>query len=167
MIPETLTGTAWCYGDNINTDLIYPGRFLTITKPEEMAKYALIGVDPKFGEEVKAGDIIIGGENFGSGSSREQAAMCLKFAGISAIIARSFARIFYRNAINQGIYTVRSKMASSIVNHGDKIELNIQKGTIKNITTGKTCDFEPLPEFLLDIISEGGIIQYLKKANEK
>ena len=166
MIPETLTGTAWCYRDNINTDLIYPGRYLTIDKPEEMAKYALIGVDPKFGENVKAGDIIIAGENFGSGSSREQAAMCLKFAGISAIIAKSFARIFYRNAINQGIYTVRSSMAFSIVKHGDKIELNIQKGTIKNITTGKTCDFELLPEFLLDIISDGGIIQYLKKANE-
>ena len=167
MIPETFTGTAWCYGDNINTDIIYPGSYLTITKPEEMAKYALIGVDPKFGENVKTGDIIIAGENFGSGSSREQAAMCLKFAGVSAIIAKSFARIFYRNAINQGIYTVRSSMASSIVNHGDKIEVNIQNGTIKNITTGKTCDFEPLPEFLLDIISEGGIIPYLKKANDK
>jgi len=163
MISYSITGTAWCYGDNINTDLIYPGKYLITTTPNEMAKYALAGLDPKFSSKAKSGDVIIAGSNFGSGSSREQAAISLKYTGISAVIAVSFARIFYRNAINQGIPVLLSSDAISIVNSGDKIELKLVNGELNNLTNGKTCKFEPLPAFILKIIEAGGIIPHLRK----
>lgn len=160
---KPIIGNAWCYGDNINTDLIYPGNFLTITEPTEMAKHALAGLDENFGKKVKLGDLIVAGDNFGAGSSREQAAMALKFAGVSAIIAKSFARIFYRNAINQGIYTLISPEAIEIINPGEVIELDLSSCMITNKTKNKSCTFEPLPEFLLEIIDNGGIIPHLRK----
>lgn len=163
MKTNTKNGFAWCYGDNINTDLIYPGRYLAITSPLEMAKNAMADVDPKFGKNVQTGDIIIAGSNFGCGSSREQAVMCLKFAGIAAIIAESFARIFYRNAINQGLPAIISSKASSAVKTGDRIELDIHSGVLMNLNTGKKISFEPVPEFLLEIVNHGGIIPHLKK----
>jgi len=163
MKTNTKTGIAWCYGDNINTDLIYPGRYLAITSPSEMAKNAMADVDPKFGKNVQVGDIIVAGANFGSGSSREQAVMCLKFAGIAAIIAESFARIFYRNAINQGLPALICPNATSVVKTGDKIELDMHIGVLMNLNTGKKISCKPMPEFLLEIVNHGGIIQHLKR----
>lgn len=160
---QRIIGTAWCYGDNINTDLIYPGRYLTITEPNEMAKYALADLDAEFSQKVQPGDIIVAGENFGNGSSREQAAMCLKYAGVSAIIARTFARIFYRNAINQGIPAIISPEVVEVIKTGDKVELDLAEHTLNHQTTGNRYSIEPIPDFLLEIIADGGIIPHLKK----
>ena len=160
---DRIVGTAWCYGDNINTDLIYPGRYLSITTPSEMAKHALEGLDIEFSKKVQKGDVLVAGSNFGSGSSREQAAMCLKHTGLGAIVAVSFARIFYRNIINQGVPAIISQVAVKIVRSGDSIELDFTTCQLKNLTTGDTCTFEPIPEFLQDIIKAGGYIQYLRK----
>ncbi|MCK5559219.1 MAG: 3-isopropylmalate dehydratase small subunit [Thermoplasmata archaeon] len=160
---QRIIGTAWCYGDNINTDLIYPGRYLTITKPNEMAKHALADLDAEFSQKVQPGDMIVAGENFGNGSSREQAAMCLKYAGVSTIIARTFARIFYRNAINQGIPAIISPEVVEVIKTGDKVELDLAEHTLNHQTTGKRYSIEPIPDFLLEIIADGGIIPHLKK----
>jgi 3-isopropylmalate/(R)-2-methylmalate dehydratase small subunit len=159
---EPIMGQAWCFGHDVNTDLIYPGKYLSITEPTEMAKCALAGLDPNFGAQVKTGDIIVAGANFGCGSSREQAAICLKYAGISAVIAVSFARIFYRNIINQGVPALTSEEAIESIKTGDKIELNIQNGEIKNLTSNQIINFEPIPEFLLGIVADGGLILHLK-----
>ena len=167
MVQKIMVGTAWCYGNNINTDLIFPGRFLAITDPNEMAEYALADLDNKFSQNVQPGDIIIAGNNFGSGSSREQAAMCLKFSNIGGIIAVSFARIFYRNAINQGLPALISPTAIEIVKTGDKVELNLEKNILKNQTNGKSCSLKPIPNFLLEIIADGGIIPHLRKKFNK
>lgn len=163
MVQKCIIGNAWCYGNNINTDLLFPGRYLAITDPSEMAEHALADLDNKFSQNVQPGDIIIAGNNFGSGSSREQAVMCLKFSGIGAIIAVSYARIFYRNAINQGLPALISPVAIEIVNTGDKVELDLENYTLKNQTTGKRCPSEPIPDFLLEIITDGGIIPHLRK----
>ena len=163
MIKRLITGTVWCFGDDINTDLIYPGRYLTITEPTEMGQYALAGVDEQFGSRVKCGDIIIAGNNFGSGSSREQAAIAIKQAGVSAVVAKSFARIFYRNIINQGVPALISNKASKVFKTGDNAELDLQNGLLKNKKTGNTCILEPLPDFLMEIINDGGNIAHLKK----
>jgi 3-isopropylmalate/(R)-2-methylmalate dehydratase small subunit len=163
MVEFTIKGKAWCFGDNVNTDLIYPGKFLAITKSSEMGKYALAGLDEEFGKNVQAGDLIIAGSNFGSGSSREQAAMAIKYTGASAIVAVSYAHIFFRNIINQGVPAFQSQEAEKIVITGDEVELDFQNNLIKNITTGKTCEFQPLPDYLMEIIKAGGNIQYLKK----
>jgi 3-isopropylmalate/(R)-2-methylmalate dehydratase small subunit len=164
--PITIEGKAWCYGDNINTDLIYPGRCLTVTDPDGMAKCAMAGLDPKFGTASSSGDMIIAGVNFGSGSSREQAAICLKHKGISAVVAVSFARIFYRNIINQGIPAIISEDAYALVSTGDNVKLDLNLCQLENKTTGKLCNIEPIPEFLLEIINDGGIIQNLRKKNK-
>jgi 3-isopropylmalate/(R)-2-methylmalate dehydratase small subunit len=163
MVEFAIKGKAWYFGDNVNTDLIYPGKFLSITKPSKMGKYALAGLDEKFGNRVQSGDLIIAGSNFGCGSSREQAAMAVKYAGICAVVAVSFAHIFYRNIINQGVPAFQSQEAVKIVKTGDEVELDFQNNLIKNITTGETCTFQPLPDFLMEIIKAGGNIQYLKK----
>ncbi len=163
MEKNLITGTAWCFGDNINTDLIYPGRYLTITEPQEMGKYALAGVDENFGKNVQQGDIIIAGSNFGSGSSREQAAIAVKYAGISAVFASSFARIFFRNIINQGVPAYNSKDALKIISTGDRIKIDQKNGILTNLANNETCTFEPLPDFLMEIINNGGNIPHLRK----
>jgi len=162
MVIDQLVGNAWCFGDNINTDLIYPGKFLSISEPSEMAQGAMAGLDPDFYKKVKVGDIIVAGNNFGCGSSREQAAISIKSAGICAVVAESFARIFYRNIINQGIPAFICKDAIKIVHSNDKIELEFKIGQLINVSTKKSCAFEPLPSFLLDIVNAGGNIPYLK-----
>ena len=147
------------YGDDINTDVIYPGRYLEITEPEEMAKHAMEDLDSKFLEKVKDANIIVAGKNFGCGSSREQAATALKYAGINAIIAKSFARIFFRNAINNGIVAIECKDADKI-KEGDEIEIYVENGVIKD---GEIeIKFKPLPPFLMEIIKAGGLIPYVR-----
>ncbi|MBU7018070.1 MAG: 3-isopropylmalate dehydratase small subunit [Theionarchaea archaeon] len=158
-----MKGRVFKYGDDVNTDVIFPGKYTyTITDPEEMAKHALEDLDPDFVKEVKEGDIIVAGKYFGCGSSREQAVTCLKEAGISCVVAQSFARIYYRNCINSGLPPLILDDTSEI-NSGDELEVNVENGKIINVTTGKTYTVKPLPPFVMEIITDGGLIPHLKK----
>lgn len=156
-------GRVWKYGDDINTDVIFPGKYTyTVLDPEEMAKHALEDLDPSFAKEVKPGDIIVAGKNFGCGSSREQAATCLKAAGVGAVVAKSFARIYYRNAINQGLPIVQCPEVYDAVEKGDEMEIDFDKGEIRT-SKGDVFSFSPLPEFVRGILEDGGLIPHIKK----
>ncbi len=155
-------GRAWKYGDDINTDVLYPGRYLDSYEPAYLASHALEDLDPEFAKNVKEGDVIVGGKYFGCGSSREQAASALKYCGVKAVIAKSFARIYYRNAINMGIPPIETPEVDRI-NDGDEIELDMEKGIIHNRTTGEDIRFSPLPPFIMEIINDGGLVPHLKK----
>ena len=148
-------------GDNIDTDVIYPGRYLPIIDSEEMAMHALEGLDPDFPKKIQKGDIIVAGKNFGCGSSREQAATCLVSAGISVVIAKSFSRIFFRNGINQGLPIVVSDDAMDRINDGDEIEIDFVKGEII-LTEGENITFDEFPDFVFSILDAGGLIPYVK-----
>ena len=160
---SVIKGRVWKFGDNIDTDAILPARYLVYTKPEELAQFVMTGADPDFPKKVKPGDIIVGGKNFGCGSSREHAPLGLKGAGISCVIAESFARIFYRNAINVGLPLIECNGISEKVNEGDELEVNLETGEIKNLTTGEVLKGNKLPEFMMEILEAGGLMPYLKK----
>ena len=157
-------GNVFKYGDDVNTDVIFPGRYLNVFDPPEMAKHAMEDLDADFVKKVKQGDIIVAGKYFGCGSSREQAATCLKAAGVSVLIAPSFARIFYRNAINQGLAIMICPNITDIVDNGDQIEVDPLSGEIKNLTNGKTALAKKLPPFILGILENGGLIPHIKKS---
>ncbi len=156
------TGKVWKYGDDVNTDVIFPGKYTySVLEPEEMARHALEDLDPGFAQKVKQGDVIVAGRNFGCGSSREQAATCLKAAGVQAVIAKSFARIFFRNAINQGLPVLQSVEAVDNIENGEEIDIDFVSGEIK---TGKgVFAFSPFPDSVLGILKEGGLIPYTAK----
>jgi 3-isopropylmalate/(R)-2-methylmalate dehydratase small subunit len=158
---ESVKGRVWLLGDNIDTDAIYPGKYLPIIVPQEMALHALEGIDPEFPKKLQPGDIIVAGSNFGCGSSREQAATCLKACGIAAIVAGSYSRIFFRNAINQGLPLVESKEARNSIKEGDVINIDFARGRI--VVPGGELAFHPLPSFLTQILEDGGLIEYTKK----
>jgi 3-isopropylmalate/(R)-2-methylmalate dehydratase small subunit len=159
-----MKGKAYKFGDNINTDVIYPGKYLSITTDRlEMAKHCFEAVYPEFMEQAKEGDIIVAGKNFGCGSSREQAATCLKFFGISAVVAESFARIFYRNAINLGLPVVVASGVAQLVDHGDAVEVDLEAGSVRNTRTNETIKATKLPDFILEIINDGGLIKHLQR----
>jgi len=161
---EVITGRVYKFGDNINTDVIYPGKYLSITTDrEEMARHCFEAVYPEFLDKANKGDIIVAGKNFGCGSSREQAAVCLKYFGIGVIVAESFARIFYRNAINLGLPVVVAPDATKKIAANDTIEIDLQSGIIRNMKNNETIKGTPLPQFILRIIRDGGLIPYLKK----
>jgi len=149
--------------DHINTDEIIPARYLNTDDEQELAKYCLEDLDVKFVKKVQQGDVIVAGENFGCGSSREHAVWAIRGAGVQTVIAKSFARIFYRNAINCGFYLIESPEALEKINDGDKLEIDYKTGLIKNKTTGADIDFKPLPEFALEIIEAGGLLEHIKK----
>jgi 3-isopropylmalate/(R)-2-methylmalate dehydratase small subunit len=153
----------WKYGDNINTDVLYPGRHLANIDPKYQAEHALEDLDPLFAKNVKPGDIVVGGKFFGCGSSREQAVTCLKYAGVPFVVAQSFARIYYRNAINNGLPPLVSPEASQKIQPGDEVEADLAGGTIRNKTRQETYRFEPFPEFLLTLLQAGGLIPYLRQ----
>lgn len=155
-----IEGRALVLGDNIDTDVIYPGIYLPIIEPEEMAEHALEGISPDIQDKLSEQNIIVAGKNFGCGSSREQAATSLAFSGVKAIIAVSFARIFYRNAINQGIYPLIVDEKLNI-GDGDELKIDLKGGQIE--WNGGSVEFQPLPEFLLEIVEEGGLIPYTRK----
>jgi len=158
----SIKGKVWKYGDDVNTDVIFPGKYTyTITDPKEMAIHALEDLDPKFAKEVKKEDIIVAGRNFGCGSSREQAATCLKYAGVGVIVAKSFARIFFRNAINQGLPLVQCKEAVENISSGETITIDFEKG--KLFCKKGVFNFPPLPESVLGILKDGGLIPHTKK----
>lgn len=159
-------GRVWKYGDNVNTDVIFPGKYTyAMMEPEEMAKHALEDLDPEFAQHVNAGDVIVAGRNFGCGSSREQAASCLKYAGVQAVIAKSFARIFFRNAINQGLPVIQSAEAVDLIQNQDQIEIDFSLGKI--ITKAQTVTFPPLPDSVIGILEAGGLIEYTKSRLKK
>lgn len=157
-----IVGRAWRLGDDVNTDLILPGRYLELTDPLEMARHALEGLIPSFPERVRPGDVIVAGRNFGCGSSREHAPLALKHAGVGAVVAVSFARIFYRNAINIGLPALQCPEAPSTTAEGDILEIDLTGGSIRNLRTGVELQFTPLPRFVLEIIREGGLTRYLR-----
>jgi 3-isopropylmalate/(R)-2-methylmalate dehydratase small subunit len=164
MITGNLKGRAWVFGDNINTDIIIPFRFKSRTNdPYEMAKYAMYGFDPDFHKKISPGDIIVAGRNFGGGSSREQAPVALKYAGISAVIAESFARIFYRNAFTIGLPALEIAKIKGKVNQGDELELDVTTFIAKNIRTNETFHARKVPEFMQQMLLEGGLVEYYKK----
>ena len=159
-----IRGAAYGFGNDINTDVIYPGKYLSITTDrEEMARHCFEAVYPEFREQARKGDIIVAGKNFGCGSSREQAATCLKYFGIAAVIAESFARIFYRNAINVGLPVLVTPGITHFAKHGDELQVDLQRGSIRNERTKKEIKGAELPPFILEIISDGGLIPHLRK----
>ena len=159
-------GRAWIFGDDINTDLIIPGKYLELVDPEEMAEHAMEGIDPDFPKKIQKGDIMVGGTNFGCGSSREHAPLALKYAGIGAVIAESFARIYYRNSINIGLPALECPGITEAVKEGDIIEVDVTGGTVKNTRTDVELSFTPLPDFMVEVLNDGGLVPYLKKNME-
>jgi 3-isopropylmalate/(R)-2-methylmalate dehydratase small subunit len=160
-------GHAWRYGDDVNTDVIFPGKYTyAVMEPDEMAKHAWEDLDPDFAKSVQPGDVIVSGKNFGCGSSREQAATCLKYAGIQAVIAKSFARIFYRNAINQGLLVIQSVEAADSIQQGDEVAIDFQRGEIV-VNDKNVFSFPSLPDSVLGILEAGGLIPYTKKKISK
>ncbi len=157
----TMGGKCWKYGSDINTDLIIPGRYLNTTNPQILAKHCMEDIDSNFAESVSKGDIIVAGDNFGCGSSREHAPIAIKSAGIFCVIARSFARIFYRNAFNVGLPAIISQEAVDDIEQGDEVEVNIHTGTITNHSKNKRYKFEPIPTFMKEIIAQGGLMNYV------
>ncbi|MBQ8951028.1 MAG: 3-isopropylmalate dehydratase small subunit [Eubacterium sp.] len=154
-------GTVHKYGDNVDTDVIIPARYLNTADPAELAKNCMEDIDKEFVTRVKAGDIMVAGKNFGCGSSREHAPIAIKASGISCVIAENFARIFYRNAINIGLPIIECKEASEEIAAGDEVDINFDTGEITDITTGKTYQGQAFPEFMQNIITQGGLINYI------
>jgi 3-isopropylmalate/(R)-2-methylmalate dehydratase small subunit len=155
------------FGNNIDTDVILPGKYLILVDPCELAKHALESLDTSFPDKAKSGIIIIGGKNFGCGSSREQAPLALKYSGVRCVIAESFARIFFRNAINIGLPVLECKGISEAVKTGDNLAVDFEEGKIENVSSGKKFQVEKLPPFILEILSDGGLIENLRRKKKK
>ena len=156
-------GTAIKYGDNVDTDVIIPARYLNTSDHKELAAHCMEDIDKDFTKKVKAGDIMIGGANFGCGSSREQAPIAIKASGISCVIAKTFARIFFRNSINIGLAILECPEASERIADGDEVSIDFDSGIITNVTKGETYKAEPFPEFIKEIINSNGLLNSLKK----
>jgi 3-isopropylmalate/(R)-2-methylmalate dehydratase small subunit len=156
------TGTAVKYGDNIDTDVIIPARYLTTSDPKELAAHCMEDIDKDFASRVQPGDVMVGGKNFGCGSSREHAPIAIKESGISCVIAATFARIFYRNAINIGLPIVECPEASEKIQAGDEISVDFDTGVIKNLTRNETYRGEPFPPFIQNIIAAGGLMNAIR-----
>ncbi len=160
---SVLQGRVHRYGDNVNTDVIIPARYLTSSEVDVLAAHCMEDLDPEFVGRVQAGDIVVGGENFGCGSSREHAPLAIKGAGVSCVIAASFARIFFRNAINVGLPVLVCPAAAAEARGGDELRVDLARGRIENLTRGSEHQAEPFPEFLREIIAAGGLIPYTRK----
>lgn len=153
----------WKFGDNIDTDVIIAARYLNTSEPALLAKHVMEDADPSFSSKVSKGDIIVAGENFGCGSSREHAPIAIKAAGVDIVIAKSFARIFYRNAFNTGLLILECKDTDKIA-EGDKLEVSLGNGSIKNLSKNEEYKFEAMPEFMQELVKAGGLINYAKKS---
>ena len=157
-----LEGKVWRYGDNIDTDVIIPARYLNSFDPEELASHSMVDIDESFAANVKAGDIMVGGRNFGCGSSREHAPVAIKASGVPVVIASSFARIFYRNGINIGLPLLEIGDDVKKIRADDQLRVDVATGTIEDLTTGDVFHAHPLPGFVQDIARAGGLINYIK-----
>lgn len=160
---HVLQGKVWKYGDNIDTDVIIPARYLNMSTPEELAEHCMEDIDPTFADSVESGDIIVGGENFGCGSSREHAPLAIKGAGVSCVIAESFARIFYRNAINTGLPILVCPEAVREAEAGDEMRVDLESGEITNVRAGRRYQTSPFPPFIMAIIEAGGLVPYTRE----
>jgi 3-isopropylmalate/(R)-2-methylmalate dehydratase small subunit len=158
-----IRGKAHKYGDNVDTDVIIPARYLNTSNHFELAANCMEDIDKEFITKVRPNDIIVGGKNFGCGSSREHAPIAIKTSGISAVVARSFARIFYRNAINIGLPIIECEKAAAESDGGDEFEINLKTGEIKNITKGKSYRGEKFPDFMMELFLAGGLVNYAKE----
>ncbi|GAB6184101.1 3-isopropylmalate dehydratase small subunit [Thermodesulfovibrio hydrogeniphilus] len=158
-----IKGKVWKFGDNIDTDAIIPARYLNTSDPAELAKHVMEDADKDFPSKVKPGDIIIGGRNFGCGSSREHAPIAIKAAGVQAVVAKSYARIFFRNAFNIGLPIFEVPELVDETDEGDKIEIDMNSGEILNLTKGKKYHTKPIPEFMQELINAGGLVEWTKK----
>ena len=158
-----VTGNALKFGDNIDTDVILPGKYLVLIDPNDLAKHAMEGLDADFPAKAKKGIVVVGGKNFGCGSSREQAPLALKYSGVKCVLAESFARIFFRNAINIGLPAIECKGISAAVDNGDELAVDFEAGTIQDVTNGKSFQVAKLPPFILEILADGGLIEYLRR----
>ena len=154
---------AYKYGDNVNTDVIIPARYLNTSDHLELAAHCMEDIDKNFVKTVKPGDIILGGKNFGCGSSREHAPIAIKASGISAVIAKSFARIFYRNAVNIGLPIIECEAAAAESESGDEFEIDLKSGTVKNITKNKIYQGGVIPDFMMELFNSGGLVNYAKE----
>jgi 3-isopropylmalate/(R)-2-methylmalate dehydratase small subunit len=161
-----LTGKAWKYGDNVDTDVIIPARYLSTSVPEELAPHCMEDIDETFAKGVQKGDVIVAGSNFGCGSSREHAPVAIAGAGISCVVAGSYARIFFRNAINVGLPILECPEAVEEISKGDAVEVDLEKGTITDKTTGKIWTARPFPPFLRELIGSGGLVPWVRKRLE-
>ncbi|RLE48913.1 MAG: 3-isopropylmalate dehydratase small subunit [Candidatus Methanomethylicota archaeon] len=162
---KAISGRVWKFGDNIDTDVIIAGKYLRTTDWSTWAKHLMESLDPEFSSRVKPGDIIVAGENFGCGSSREQAVLAIKMAGIGAVVAESFARIFFRNAINRGLLVVQCKGIAKSVENGDVITIDVNKGEV--LTPRGILKIQPIPSFLMEILEAGGLVEYYKRKMRK
>jgi len=160
---RVMTGTVWAYGDNVDTDVIIPARYLNVSTPEELARHCMEDIDPGFASAVQPGDIIVAGENFGCGSSREHAPLAIKGSGIACVVAKSFARIFYRNAINVGLPILECPDAVAETQKGDRLTVDLRSGTITNQRTGRTHRTPPFPDFIMRIVQAGGLVPYTRE----
>ena len=158
-------GKVFKYPDNVDTDVIIPARYLNTSDAQELAKHCMEDIDNTFADRVQSGDIIVAGWNFGCGSSREHAPLTIKTNGVSCVIAKSFARIFYRNSINIGLPILECEQAADEINDGDDVSIDFDKGIITNNSTGKTYEAQPFPPFIQKIISDGGLLASIKKGN--
>ncbi|MGH2699950.1 MAG: 3-isopropylmalate dehydratase small subunit [Actinomycetota bacterium] len=158
-----MRGRAWKYGDSVDTDVIIPARYLTTTDPAELAAHALEDLDPGFASGVQPGDVIVAGSNFGCGSSREHAPVALKGAGVGAVVASSFARIFFRNAINTGLPILTCPELVEVTETGDELVIDVADGVVENLTRRATFEPEPLPDFILEIVDCGGLAEWVKR----
>ncbi len=161
----TVQGRVWKYGDNINTDIISPPQYMELSI-EEAAKYAMNAIDPDFAKKISKGDMLVAGNNFGSGSSRETSPLTLKYLGVGAIVAKFFARIFYRNAINIGIPVIECSDIDNIQN-GDEVVIDFEEGIIRNLTQGAAYSCSKIPSHIMELIEDGGLAAYLKKNIEQ
>lgn len=157
-----ISGRAWAYGDNVNTDVIFPGKYTyTVTERAEIARHALEDLDPTFAAQVQPGDVVVGGTNFGCGSSREQAATCLVYNGVGAVIAASFSRIFYRNALNNGLLAIVCPEAAAVLQTGDRVEIDTARHVIRS--AAGEFRFPPLSASVMGIVAAGGLVAYVKQ----
>ncbi|WP_456370132.1 3-isopropylmalate dehydratase small subunit [Thermodesulfatator atlanticus] len=158
-----IKGRVWKFGNDIDTDVIIPARYLNTSDPEELAKHCMEDARPEFAEEVRPGDVIVAGKNFGCGSSREHAPIAIKASGVGCVIAESFARIFYRNAFNTGLLILEAPEAAQEIEEGHEVEVDPDTGIIKDLTTGKTYKCQPIPPFMRELLKDGGLIPHIQK----
>jgi len=159
-----MKGKAWKFGDDVNTDEIIPARYLNSIDPQELAAHCMEDADPGFAGKVRAGDVLVGGANFGCGSSREHAPIAIKAAGVSCVIAKTFARIFFRNCINTGLPILTCPAAAAEIESGDEIEIDLATGTVRNLTRGTEYATAPFPQEMQDIIAAGGLMNFVKQS---
>ena len=161
------SGQVWKYGDNVDTDAIIPARYLNVSAEEELALHCMEDIDTAFAGAVQPGDIIVAGDNFGCGSSREHAPLAIKAAGVSCVVAHSFARIFFRNAINVGLPIIESPDAAAAAQKGHELEVDLTAGKVRNLTLGQAYETEPYPAFLMRIINAGGLVGYTRQGMQE